>query len=108
MDKRRKEFRDEQLIISSRSYIFFSCIVPSLIYHPLICIFKTMKKSTIICVLIAIAISVNLELPKMVKTNYQGKAKSGLNVTIGEKFSLPLPHFDTPWENRHFQVYEVP
>jgi hypothetical protein len=63
----------------------------------------------IVCIFLVIilASSLNLDLPKLIKTSYRGHSLPPLNVTIGEKFSLPLPHFDTPWQNKSFQVYEI-
>ena len=57
-----------------------------------------MKKSLLVALLFAISMGVNMELPKMVRTTHKGISLPALNVTIGEKFSLPLPLFDTPWQ----------
>ena len=64
-----------------------------------IILFKNcMKKSLLVALLFAISMGVNMELPKMVRTTHKGISLPALNVTIGEKFSLPLPLFDTPWQ----------
>lgn len=57
--------------------------------------------------LVAAAAAVNMELPKLVRTEHRGTSLPPLNVTIGEKFSLPLPLFDTPWQKDSFKAFRI-
>ncbi len=68
-----------------------------------------MDKYALVLLILFIATSscINLELPKLVKTSFKGNSLPPINVTMGEKFSLPLPHFDSPWESESFEVYEM-
>ena len=56
-----------------------------------------MIRNILLALLVTISICINMELPKLIKTSYEGYSLPNLNVTMGEKFSLPLPHFDTPF-----------
>jgi hypothetical protein len=66
-----------------------------------------MKGVVLGCLLLVLAIGLNLELPKLVRTVFKGNSLPPINVTIGEKFSLPLPHFDTPWQQQSFKAYRI-
>jgi hypothetical protein len=66
-----------------------------------------MKKSLLVVLLLTVAMAVNMELPKLVRTAHKGISLPALNVTIGEKFSLPLPLFDTPWQQQSFKAYRI-
>lgn len=63
----------------------------------------------IICLLLILpAITItNRELPELVKRTYHGVANNIINVTVGEQFTLPLPHFDSQWSSQHFKAYQI-
>jgi hypothetical protein len=66
-----------------------------------------MSKALLCPLLITIAIALNEELPKLIRTTHSGTVLPSINVTIGEKFSLPLPLFDTPWQQQSFKAYRL-
>jgi hypothetical protein len=66
-----------------------------------------MKVVMLAVLLVATAMAVNMELPKLVRTAHKGTSLPPVNVTIGEKFSLPLPLFDTPWQQQSFKAYRI-
>jgi hypothetical protein len=66
-----------------------------------------MFKYFIICLLTASILSLNSTLPDLIKRTYKGAASSIINVTVGEHFSLPLPHFDSQWNSEYFHIYHI-
>lgn len=57
--------------------------------------------------LVVIGISLNIELPPLVRTTHKGYSLPPINVTVGERFSLPLPYFDTPFQQQSFKAYRI-
>jgi hypothetical protein len=66
-----------------------------------------MIKAAILLGVVILASALNTELPKIIKNTYKSNSLPVLNVTIGEKFSLPLPHFDSIFEKRNFKAFEI-
>ena len=66
-----------------------------------------MVEKVVFWLLLSAAIAINSTLPELVKRNYRGTHSRIVNVTVGERFSLPLPHFDSQWNPDHFQVYHI-
>lgn len=69
--------------------------------------FKAMFKEIIVGLLIISVLSFNFTLPELVKRSYHGIAHRIVNVTVGEQFSLPLPLFDSPWNNDNFHTFTL-
>ena len=61
----------------------------------------------IIFLCLVVTVAIDTKLPEMVRRDYKGDVRPVINVTMGEKFSIPLPEFDTPWNNETFHTYEM-
>jgi hypothetical protein len=66
-----------------------------------------MLKYIVLALIIYLCLSINNALPDLIRRTYHGLSSRIINVTVGEHFSIPLPHFDTAWNSENFQVFQI-